>query len=280
MMARLRILTINVQNDEGDPRRVDILNRELRQIDPDVVALQEVVHTSERNQLDELLDGTGLHGTHQADVMAYAPPWTDRYGGSALATRWPHRIVEALDLRLFDAADVPWCTLAASVSLPDEGEFLFIASTASWRQGAESARERQAVAITDLDARQRQALPTIIAGDFNADPHAASVRYLTGLQSLGGHSVHYHDAWAVAGEGPGHTWTFENPSTRSEIDQIVRQPNHRRRLDYVFIGGWDAHPKAHCRVLSAALAFDKPSDGIWPSDHFGVVVDVEVGADS
>ena len=274
---QLRIVTINVQTDEGDPRRLETVNRELHRLDPDLVAPQEVIHTDGRSQLDELLAGTELHGTHQAQVMAYAPPFADRYGGSAMATRRPHRVVEALDLRLADAADVPWCTLAALVPLPGEGEVLFITATAVWRLDAEAARERQALAITDLDARHRTSLPTIIAGDFNAAPDAASIRYLTGRQSIAGRSVHYHDAWEIAGQGPGHTWTVENPNARGEIEQIVRQPRHRRRLDYVFIGSWHAHPRAHCHVRAAALAFDQPTDGLWPSDHFGVVVDVEIG---
>jgi endonuclease/exonuclease/phosphatase family metal-dependent hydrolase len=278
--VQLRILTINIQNDEGDPRRLDLLNRELRRIDPDVVAFQEVLRTSQRNQLDEILAGTNLCRTHQGQAMAYTPPFADRYGGSAVATRWPHRVVEALDLRLSDAMDVPWASLAVSIALPGEGDVLFIAATASWRLDAESARERQAVALTDLDARHRQGLPTIIAGDFNATPDAASIRYLTGLQTIGGRSVHYHDAWAVAGEGPGHTWTADNPKASSVIDQIIRQPNHRRRLDYVFIGSWHAHPTAHCHVRAAKLAFDQPDNGIWPSDHLGVVVDVEIGNDT
>ena len=275
---QLRIVTINVQTDEGDPRRLELVNRELHRLAPDLVALQEVIHTDGRSQLDELLAGTELHGTHQAQAMAYAPPFADRYGGSAMATRWPHRIVEALDLRLADAADVPWCTLAALVPLSGEGEVLFIAATAAWRLDAEAARERQALAITDLDARHPTSLPTIIASDFNAAPDAASIRYLTGRQSIAGRSVHYHDAWEIAGQGPGHTWTVENPNARGEIEQIVRQPRHRRRLDYVFIGSWHAHPQAHCHVCAAALAFDQPTDGLWPSDHFGVVVDVEIGA--
>jgi len=277
--VRLRILTINVQNDEGDPRRLDLLNREVRRIDPDVVALQEVLSAGPRQQLDALLGGTELIGTHQAQAMAYTPPWADRYGGSAVASRWPHHVVEVLDLRLQGATDVPWCTLAVAISLPGEGEVLFIAATASWRLDAEDARERQAVALTDLDARHRRALPTIIAGDFNAPPEAASIRYLTGQQSIGGRSVCYHDAWAVAGSGPGYTWTVDNPNARSVIEQIVGQPQHRRRIDYVFLGSRRAHPTAHCQVQAAALAFDEPSDGIWPSDHYGVVVDVEIGND-
>ncbi|HLH90589.1 MAG TPA: hypothetical protein VKX28_19215 [Xanthobacteraceae bacterium] len=40
-----------------------------------------------------------------------------------------------------------------------------------------------------------------------------------------------------------------------------------------------AHPKAFARVEAAQLAFDGPVDGVWLSDHFGVVVDLEIGAD-
>jgi len=273
---RLRILTLNVQNTEGDDRRIDLINREVRRIAPDLVALQEVAGTSGADQLTRILTGTDLHGTHQADVLAYSPPWADEYGGTAVATRWEHRIVETLDPRTADAQDVPWCTLAARLSLPGVGDMLFIATTASWRLDAEAARERQAVALSDLDARHRGPLPTIIAGDLNAAPDAASIRYLTGRQSLGGRSVHYHDAWTVAGDGPGHTWTVDNPAARPEIDKLVGQPEHRRRIDYVFVGSWHAHPQASCRLRSATLAFDHAIDGLWVSDHFGVLVDVDV----
>jgi endonuclease/exonuclease/phosphatase family metal-dependent hydrolase len=275
---RLRIATLNIQNTDGDPARIGIINRGLRELKPDLLALQEVVQTAETTQLVPLLDGTGLTGTHQADVMATTPPGAARYGGNAIATRWPHRIVEVLDLRLAGAADVPWCTLAARVPIPNGDELLFIGTTTAWRLEAEAARERQVVALTDLDARHRGKLPTIMAGDFNAAPQAASIRYLTGLQSLFGRSVLYHDAWAVAGDGPGHTWAAGNPNADRVFAQILRQPNHQRRIDYVFVGAWHAHPDARCEIRSARLAFDQPLDGLYASDHFGVVVDVEIGA--
>jgi endonuclease/exonuclease/phosphatase family metal-dependent hydrolase len=81
----------------------------------------------------------------------------------------------------------------------------------------------------------------------------------------------------VAGAGPGYTWSADNPNTRSEIDKIVRQPNHRRRVDYVFVGSWHAHPKAYCRVCATKLVLDQPENGLWGSDHFGVLVDLEMG---
>jgi endonuclease/exonuclease/phosphatase family metal-dependent hydrolase len=275
--VRLRVVTLNVWNTEGDPRRARLINAELRRLDPDLVAFVEVVKSAEHDQLAELIDGTGLHGTHELDVLATAPPDVDRYGGNALATRWPHRVVEELDLRLPDAPDLPWCTLAAAVTLPGEGELLFIATCLAWRMESEAARERQAVAITDLDERRRTDLPSIIAGDFNATPDAACMRYFTGLQSLGGRSVYYHDAWAVAGEGPGYTWTGDNPNTVPTIEAMAGPHEHHRRIGYVLVGGPQAHPRATCRVVEARLAFDKSDDGVWPSDHFGVVADLEIG---
>lgn len=276
---RVRILTLNVWNTEGDPRRPQIINRGIRQLEPDLIALQEVVHTAKTKALDALLADLPLHVTHQADVQESTPPFSDRYGGTAVATRWPHEVVELLDLRLAGANDIPWATLAIVVKLPTVGEMLFVAPTAAWRLSAEAVRERQAIAISDLEARHRRDLPTIVAGDFNAGPDAASIRYLTGKQSLDGRSVLYHDAWAIAGHGPGYTWSSDNPNARAGAEQIVGQPGYRSRFDYVFVGSWDAHPKTHARVLSAKLAFDEPIDGIWASDHFGVLVDLEVGTD-
>jgi endonuclease/exonuclease/phosphatase family metal-dependent hydrolase len=272
---KVRAVTLNVWNTEGEERRLDLINQELRRLNPDLIALQEVVQTPKTSCVERLLKGLDLQATHQVDVQPKVPPFADRYGGSAVATRWPHRFVECLDLRLPEADDVPWATLAVSVDVPGEGDLLFIGASAAWRLSAEAARERQAVAITELDARQRGPLPTIIAGDFNAAPDAASIRYLTGLQALEGRSVHYHDAWAVAGDGAGLTWTTENPNAAGAIGQIVGQPRHGRRIDYIFVGGWDAHPKARATVRNTKLVFDEPVDGVWLSDHYGLCADIE-----
>jgi endonuclease/exonuclease/phosphatase family metal-dependent hydrolase len=273
---RVRVVTLNVWNEEGDQRRFAFINRELRRLSPDLLALQEVADRGSPRRLEQLLEGTGLAGTHQSDVLRVRPPGSERYGGNAIATRWPHRVVEGLDQRLADASDVPWATLAAVVSIPDKGDLLFICTTTSWRLDAETARERQVQALTDLDSRHRQALPSVIAGDFNAAPEASSIRYLTGLQSICGRSACYHDAWAIAGQGSGHTWTDENPNAAAVMEQIIRQPRHRRRMDYVFVGSWHAHPQARAQVIGAELCFTTPEGGIWASDHFGVVVDLDI----
>lgn len=273
----LRILTINVENLIGDPRRQEVLNAELRRLDPDLVAFQEVVHGPDREQLDMLLAGSPLNGTHQSALMAYEPINPNDDGNSAVATRWGHEVVEVLDLRSPGSPIMPWCTLAVIVQLPDVGELLFIVHTGAAHFDGASTQEREVLALTDLDFRHRRSLPTIIAGDFNAPPECSSIRFLSGLQSLQGKSVMYHDAWAVAGEGPGYTWGCDNPRAAARIDRYARQPNFRRRIDYVFVASYNNHPDAHCTIQSAQLAFDHEVDGLWPSDHFGVLVDVEIG---
>jgi len=273
---QIRVLTFNVWNREGAPERTRLINEEVKRLQPDLIAFQEVVRVPELDQLAALTAGLGFATTHQADMQNYAPPFADRFGGAAVATRWPHKRLEVLDARKGGANDVPWATLAVAVSVPDLGELLFIGATASWRLSAEAARERQALDLADLDARHRRDLPTIIAGDFNAAPEAASIRFLTGMASLGGRSVQYHDAWAIAGTGPGVTSTTDNPNARAGIGQIVGQPVHHRRIDYVFIGGRDAHPHGEARAIEARLVFNRPIDGVWLSDHFGVLVTLEI----
>jgi len=274
----LRVLTLNVLNLEGDPRRQDILNAEIRRLDPDLVSFQEVVVTEEHDQLARLLDGTGLHGTHQVHTLGYPVPWSDRYGGTALATRWPHTVVETLDLRLPETGEVhPWGAIGAVVDIPGEGELLFVATTNGASLGNEWARERHVVKLAELDDRHRRRLPTIVAGDFNARPEASSIRFMRSLQSLDGRTASYYDAWEIAGDGPGHTWTYENPSAAWIMDYIIRQPNFGMRIDYVFVGtSQNRHLDGECRITRAQLAFDRPIDGIWPSDHYGVLVDCEL----
>ncbi|UGT42244.1 endonuclease/exonuclease/phosphatase family protein [Nocardia yamanashiensis] len=268
-------MTLNVWNDQGDSgARIGVINAGLRRLEPDLVALQEVLSTEHAARL---LAGTGLRVTHQEEVMGVRAPGVETYGGNAVGVRFPHRVVEALDLRGVGAPDVPWGTLAVTVGVPGVGELLFIAPTTAFRLEAEAEREREVLALSDLESRHRRELPTVIAGDFNAGPEAGSMRYLTGKQSLSGRSTWFHDAWEIAGAGDGFTWSDENPNAAADIGYLARQPRHRRRIDYVLVGAPWAHPKAYARVRAAELVFDAPGDGVWASDHFGVLADLDIG---
>jgi endonuclease/exonuclease/phosphatase family metal-dependent hydrolase len=254
----MRVLTFNVQTDVGDPRRTVLINAELRRLAPDLVALQEVRH----HQLAELVAGTGLRTTHQADVLGAPPPAVERFGGTVAATRWPHRVVEVREHHPAGPDDVHWWTLAVLVAVPGSGELLFVLPTTPWQPDAEPARVRQAAEVAEIDARYRTGLPTVVAGDLNAGPDAASLRVLTD-----GHR--FRDPWAEAGTGPGWTWSVDNPLAAAEIARVLGRSAHRARIDHVLVG-----PGA--RVTAARLVGDEPVDGVWLSDHAGVLVELEL----
>jgi endonuclease/exonuclease/phosphatase family metal-dependent hydrolase len=98
-------------------------------------------------------------------------------------------------------------------------------------------------------------------GDFNATPDADEIRFMKGLCSLGGKSVYFADTFGIAGRGDGTTFSRHNPFASD-----LREPN--RRIDYVFVRGPDARGRGE--PLDAHVCFDRPIDGVYPSDHFGV----------
>jgi endonuclease/exonuclease/phosphatase family metal-dependent hydrolase len=129
-------------------------------------------------------------------------------------------------------------------------------------------RERQVLALAEhvRAHRPRNGFPPIVCGDFNAEPESAEIRYLQGLQSLDGSSVHFVDAFRDAGEGPGLTWSNRNPYARPWLEP-------ERRIDYVFVGP-PRRPDGLGMVLSARVVGDEPEAGVWWTDHFGVLAEL------
>ncbi|GAB3009816.1 endonuclease/exonuclease/phosphatase family protein [Amycolatopsis acidiphila] len=268
MSLTLRVLTLNLWNLEGEPGRQSLLRDAIHDLRPDLLSLQEVARTSERDQLAGLLDGTGLHGIHQLEVLD-AHPAAAR-AGTALASRWKPTEVEAIALPRALGAE---CAIAATIRLPNGQDLVFVAAKPTWRLDAEAARLAQVKAIAELDAKLRRAVPTIIAGDFDATPDADSMRYLAGRAVSEGTSVHYHDSWTVAGDGgPGYTWTSENPLALPVVEEAVGQLPHARRIDYVLVGSRHHHPDVSAKILRSQVVLTAPP----VSDHYGVLAEIEV----
>src|SRR2546421_50696 len=114
-----------------------------------------------------------------------------------IATRWPSRNLVGvdLDLRLRSRSpDFPCVSMLGTIETP-VGDLLFVNHRPSWQLSFEAERELQAVAVARrieqlIAGRDRH---VVIAGDFDAGPTAASIRFWTGRQSLGGMSVCYRD---------------------------------------------------------------------------------------
>jgi len=256
----LRVLTLNIWNLSGDwrARRQAILSV-LRQWEPDIVCLQEVVETEKGNQAEwlaaELSDEWSV-------AFASVEHWSaNARFGNAVLSRWP--IDASANTHLPHDPDDEEVQRVA-VHARTNGVDVFSTHLA-WQLHDAALRERQVQALTAFVTErtaQDAAIGPIIAGDFNAEPDSTAVRFLTGLTSLGGASTYFQDAWRLAGDGgPGLTWSSANANAARE-----HEPD--RRIDYIFSGvhlDTGAGRPLECRVVA-----DEAVDGVWPSDHFGV----------
>lgn len=273
----LRVLTLNIWNTSGPyEKRVPLLKKGIADLSPDIMAFQEAVRTPEGSQIEDLLAGQGYQILHQLDVRPQVR-WDQ---GCCVASRWPIRLVELLPLDLTpNARSYPYAALAVRVDAPDPcGPFLFVCAKPSWELNRERERELQAVQIARLVRRhaRRDELPPVLAGDFDATPDAASIRFLTGRQSLEGQSVCFRDGWSEAGDGgPGYTWTSENGHAREIIERILHERRHARRIDYVFLGSFHDHPR-FARFSSCRIVLHEALQGVWPSDHYGLFAEIDL----
>jgi endonuclease/exonuclease/phosphatase family metal-dependent hydrolase len=260
----LRVLTLNLWNRSGPwPERAKRIRAWLDRLDPDVVGLQEVLRGPGLDQLAVLFEGR----PHQLDFVRAIDFWEDRSlaFGNAIASRWPIREREEL---LLPAADAERrAALSVTIDAPF-GPLCVSVTHLAWRGHHGFLREEQAVAVCDLALRRRPrgGFPTLMMGDWNGEPDSAEIRYVTGLQSLGGRSVYFHDAWRYAGDGgPGLTW-----SNRNDYARVGQEPD--RRIDYVF--ATPPLPNGLGRIERCRVVCDVAEGGVWPSDHFGVYAEL------
>ena len=72
----------------------------------------------------------------------------------------------------------------------------------------------------------------------------------------------------IHGDEPGHTFTPRNPLVSARWRPVGR------RIDYIFVRCDTNGPTLD--VAACDLIFATPSDGVWASDHFGVVAYLKV----
>jgi endonuclease/exonuclease/phosphatase family metal-dependent hydrolase len=269
-MHVIRVATQNIWRFHGDwPNRRSVLVDGLGALRPDVIGFQEAIVTDEYDQPRDLL-GSEFQYVHQEEREHDG-------SGVSIASRWPIGEVRELGRGATrpHRHDFNAGSLAAEILAPEPlGRVLFVNHIPAWQKDWELERERQTVAAARLVEEMLDGRPAhvILAGDLDAEPEAASIRFLRGLQSLDGTSVCYLDAWQAAHPGePGHTFTPENPTMPTgEKGSWALEPG--RRIDYVLVRCSDHGPTLEVR--SCERLFDAPVDGTWASDHFGVTAEL------
>ena len=167
----MRVATLNLWGRSGRwADRRSVLARGFAELRPDVVALQEVADPG-----------------HAAEVLGDEFEVVHR-GEIAIAGRWPLGAARELELPPMPrAADFPAGTLLVEVDGPVP--LLMVNHFPPWQAEHEPERERQTVAAARLIEEVAGDRHVVLAGDLDATPDAASIRFLRGRQSLDGHGV-------------------------------------------------------------------------------------------
>lgn len=261
--ASLRVLTLNLWNRGGPwPERLSLIRDELARLEPDVVGLQEVIELGGETQAHEVAAGLFEHvawgkGHDVAPGVGF---------GNAVLSRWPLARTEVRPLPHGDGPERR-SVLYAEVSSP-RGALPIFVTHLNWKLHEGVVRERQVLALDRVAAELAppDALPAILMGDLNAVPESAELRFLLGLGSLDGRSTHWADCFGERGEGPG--YTFDRVGNAYAAQGRERP----RRIDYVLVRGPDELGRG--QPLTARVALTEPRDGVFASDHFGVLAEV------
>jgi endonuclease/exonuclease/phosphatase family metal-dependent hydrolase len=248
--------------------RLDMVARELAALRPDVVALQEASSGRGRgNVAARLAQRLDLHWVHaEATARVFSLPlvnrvivWTLNFSeGPAILSRFPIVAHEIHDLPRCERRLDPRVLLHAELETPWGRVSAY--STHASRDDCQLRR------IAALVEERRGALPAFVMGDFNAGEH------LPGIQTLTNGASGFVDAFRAA-----------NPATPGfTVWQRIELPDPTvfRRVDYVFVAPGLA---SRGRVTDSRLVLNVPgrlADGtvLWPSDHYGVLADIEIVA--
>jgi len=240
---------------------------ELGRVRPDVCGLQEVWADGNENLAASIAEELGMY-------HAYAPSpaperWQRRIGddgvgvGHAVLSRWP---IDGSEVRRLPAGDEPdegRAVLYARIEAPHAVVPFFVTHLNSgWGQSA-LRRERVVAIARFVREKARGGHPPVLVGDFNAPPDADEVRCLVGKSVPPVRGFVLADAWDYARPlEPGWTWDRRNPRVAATFEPDAR-------IDYVFVGppGRDGLGQ----VLGAELFGTEPVEGVWASDHFGVL---------
>ncbi|MEV4411682.1 poly(A) polymerase [Catellatospora sp. NPDC049609] len=251
---RLRVLTWNTLWDRYDRDRIDTARRRpllvaaLREADADVIALQE----AEPGLLDLLLREPWVRERYTLCGDPADPADLDG-GGLLLLSRLPVR--EAGWHRLG-----PHKAVAAVTVDTAAGPLVVAATHLSSDRSGEGALRRQGELTMLAEGLSGVGADLVLAGDFNDGGDTPTA--MLGLA----------DAWSLV-HGPGDDTPTFDPAV-NPLAAVSSLSGQARRLDRVLLRGG-------LRAEHAALLGDRPQpDGLFPSDHFGLAVDLACPGDT
>jgi endonuclease/exonuclease/phosphatase family metal-dependent hydrolase len=224
---------------------------------PDVIALQETRHDWRfergKGQGEQLAELTGYHPT-SAVGQVYVPILRVDEGLTILTRSEPQRTyLHSLTIYPRDREDENQ-RICLGVGLEIAGTAVDVYDT-HFSLSA-SARLSNAVEVARFIRETSEERPAVVMGDLNAEPDTPPIRFLLGREEVEGQTGDFADCWVLANPGqPGYTYGSFDPV---------------RRIDYVLARNLPIG------VSAASIVGAEAVNGVYPSDHMGIVVDIRL----
>ena len=253
----IKAVTLNTLVDLTDwELRGQVIVDELKRLDPDIVAFQEVVLPLNTAQwVADRLEGFRAYVTPNAGMMG-------KNEALAVVSR-----LEVLNLNVLDLLHQNRKAQALTV-LKDNDVFLFVNTHLFWHDDPAPERLEQARIITDRLALYPRKTPRIICGDLNSLPGSPTIDHL---------KQNYQSAYAIIhGHEPAFTFPTLLNKERHKKDQpnptnqFVRSEPKKETIDYIFVS-------PDLKVTKCDLVFDMPHPhypDIYASDHYGLYAEI------
>ncbi|RZJ45571.1 MAG: endonuclease/exonuclease/phosphatase family protein [Brevundimonas sp.] len=236
----LKLATFNIWHNQGDwAARQPLLIEALRAADADVIGLQEVLEDAAVGLPNQAATLAEALGGYQMQFVSTDPEGAPRRYGNAVLSRLP---VVAQESKRLEPLDDYRTALRVRVDVG--GRPVDVVNThLAWQEDAQAVRARQ---IGDLlDWLPRDGTPLVVMGDFNAVQEDAGLNVLT---------------------GPRFFSALPRNAVPTTLNPAKGHPS--RVIDHIFVEGARFTPGPW------TLLGDRPTNGEYPSDHFGLATTV------
>ena len=241
--------------------RQSLIFNELTKAKPDILCLQEVWEDKDGSQAKKIAD---LFGYDYCYAKSF--DFDEVSFGNAIISKYPINNYSSYLIPTEKEFNENRTLLHAEIMYENNKMNIFCTHL-NYKHDQSDIRKKQVTYILEYMSKlDKTEFPSILCGDFNADPNSDEIRLLLGLSSPINRTV-LRDSWQLVNpDDHGYTWSNENNFARKTLE-----PD--RRIDYIFVGAPGKNGLGH--PLESCLIGNIEKDGLYPSDHFGIMTRFE-----
>lgn len=266
---KFRILTINTWKGDGAYQaRLALLKKQILDLAPDVILMQEVLRSIDAQaeydtlqSISEVFEGESAFVPMRQNKRQVEGQLVDCWSGMGCWSRFPIEAAAGIEL---PSNDADGGRAGQMIRIQIHGQhFLFANVHLSFLHDSDALKIAQLETMLQEMLKQTDLKAFFIAGDFNSVPNSKTIQYLQN------HS-HFRakDAFFSCNSASANGITMPS-STNPELGT---------RIDYVFSLATAEVP--HLPIIQSAVALNQLEEGLYPSDHFGVIAQVELPDDN